>query len=176
MEDNKHWEAGKCLESLLSSIELSEFGFRIQGMAAHVLLRLGARILEINSQGHPDIMAESGTGRIFVEVEADIHQLRPRALTDEDLKGITPLRFGDSGYFAVALCSPFPRWLLIEHSRLQRRRGIPALPSVLRALANKDISNLWTSAFIDFLTTNCQNLKYFSYQFLEQRAIEGRPL
>ena len=67
----RHWEAGKCLEILKDAVGLSEFGYRIQGLAAHVLLRLGAKVLQINSQGHPDIIAEAERGLIRIEVEAD---------------------------------------------------------------------------------------------------------
>ena len=42
VEDTRHWEAGKCLEKLKGAIGLSELGFRIQGLAAHVLSETGS--------------------------------------------------------------------------------------------------------------------------------------
>jgi hypothetical protein len=175
-KSNSHWEAGRCLQTMREAVELSEFGFRIQGLAAHVLLRLGAQVLEVNSQGHPDIVAETERGSIRVEVEADIHGSRPRLLTIEDLDGIAPQKTIDKGYFALALCGPYPQWLLVEHSRLLRRHGTPASPAILKALSDAEASEQWTSEFIKLLLTHCQHLPVYSFDLLARRALEGRPL
>lgn len=175
-ESTSHWQAGKCLQTMRDAVTLSEFGFRIQGLAAHVLLRLGARVLQVNSQGHPDIFAETGIGSIRVEVEADIHGYRPRLLTEEDLDGIAPRKITDKGYFALALCGPYPRWLLVDHSRLHRRHDTPASPAILKALSDVEASEQWTSEFITLLLTHCQHLLAYSFDLLARRALEGRPL
>ena len=175
-ENTSHWQAGKCLQTVRDAVELSEFGFRIQGLAAHVLLRLGARVLKINSQGHPDIVADTERGFIRIEVEADIHGSRPRVLTEEDLDGIAPREATDKGYFALALCGPYPRWLLVDHSRLRRRRGTPASPAILQGLSDTEASERWTTEFITLLLTHCPHLRAYSFSFLVRRALEGRPL
>lgn len=175
-EDTRHWEAGKCLKALRGAVELSEFGFRIQGLAAHVLSRLGARVLEVNSQGHPDIVAETDRGLMRIEVEADMQGSRARALTEEDLDGIAPRSPTDKGYFALALCGPYPRWLLIDYSRLRRRYGTPASPAILQALSDAEVSKRWTAEFTTLLITHCGHLPAFSFDFLTRRALEGRPL
>ncbi len=176
VEDTRHWEAGKCLETLRAAVGLSELGFRIQGLAAHVLLRLGARVLEINSQGHPDIVAEIERGLMRIEVEADMQGSRARALTEEDLDGIAPRSPTDKGYFALALCGPYPRWLLIDYSRLRRRFGKPASPAILQGLSDAEASERWTAEFITLLITHCQHLHVFSFDFLVRRALEGKSL
>lgn len=175
-QDTKHWEAGKCLETLKEAVELSEFGFRIQGLAAHVMLRLGFRVLQVNSQGHPDIVAEIERGLIRIEVEADTQGFRARALTEEDLDGIEPGRTTDKGYFAVVLCGPYPRWILVDYARLRRRRGTPASPALLQALADTEASKQWTAEFIKLLVSNCQHLPVFSFDFLTKQALEGNPI
>jgi hypothetical protein len=175
-ESNNHWEAGRCLGIIRDAVELSEFGFRIQGLAAHVLLRLGARVLKVNSQGHPDIVAETDRGSIRVEVEANIRGSRPRLLTKEDLDGIAPRKTIDKGYFALALCGPYPQWLLVEHSRLRRRHDTPASPAILKGLSDVEASEQWTSEFIKLLLTHCRHLPAYSFDLLVRRALEGRPL
>lgn len=176
VEDTRHWEAGKCLEKLKGAIGLSEFGFRIQGLAAHVLLRLGARVLQINSQGHPDIVAEIERGLVRIEVEADMHGSRARSPTEEDLDAIAPHSLADKGYFAVALCGPYPRWLLVEYERLRRRHGKPSSPAILQALADTEASERWTAEFVELLINHCTRLPSFSFDFLARRAKEGRSL
>lgn len=175
-EDTRHWEAGKCLETLRGAVGVSEFGYRVQGLAAHVLLRLGARVLQINSQGHPDIVAELDRGLIRVEVESDFHGARAHALTQEDLDGIVPRSATDKGYFAIALCGPYPRWLLVDHARLRRRHGTPASPAVLQALADPETSKQWTMEFIALLMAHCERLPLLTFDFLVRRALEGKPL
>lgn len=176
MKDTRHWQAGKCLETLKDAIGPVELGFRVQGLAAHILLRLGARVLEINSQGHPDIVAENERGIMRIEVEAHIHGSRARLLTKEDLEAIAPRRSTDQGYFALALCSPYPTWLLIEYSRLQRRHGTPASPAILQALSDAETSKRWTAEFITLLIEHCQHLPAFLFDFLVRRALEGKSL
>jgi hypothetical protein len=176
MGDDTHWEAGKCLEALRGTVELSEFGFRIQGLAAHIMLRLGARVLEVNRQGHPDIVAEFDRGLMRIEVEADVYGTRARLLTKEDLDAIAPRRTTDKGYFALALCGPYPRWILVDYARLCRRHGVPASPAILHGLADAEASNQWTAEFIALLVTHCRDLPAFTFGFLARRALEGRPL
>jgi hypothetical protein len=55
--DNGQFAVKPLLEGLRAEFGDAEFGYRMQGMFAHVLARLGGEILEINAQGHPDIKA-----------------------------------------------------------------------------------------------------------------------
>ena len=52
--------ANHILARLRDEVGDSEFGYRLQALFAHVLGRLGASILEVNAQGHPDIRGVSG--------------------------------------------------------------------------------------------------------------------
>ena len=69
--------ARECIERIRSSISPSEFGYKIQALAAHVLLRLGYRIDSINQSGHPDIVAVRNGGEFRFEVEAEVTGPRP---------------------------------------------------------------------------------------------------
>ena len=53
-------QASDCIENLRLSISPVEFGYKVQALAAHVLLRLDYRVEEINRSGHPDIVATRG--------------------------------------------------------------------------------------------------------------------
>jgi hypothetical protein len=175
-ENINRWLAGKCLQQVRHAIEFSEFGYRIQGLAAHVLLRLGARVLQINSQGHPDIVAETERGFIRFEVEADLHGARARIPTEEDLDGIAPRGVTDKGYFALALCGPYPRWFLVDYIHLRRRHGNPASPAIIQAISDAQVSEQWTTEFIALILAHRQHLQVYSFDFLVRRALEGKPL
>ena len=58
------------LEGLRAQVGDGEFGYRMQALFAHVLVRLGARVLEINAQGHPDVRALMGQELMFVQVKS----------------------------------------------------------------------------------------------------------
>ena len=78
-------------------------------------------MLQINSQGHPDIVAETESGLMRIEVEADIYGYRARALTEEDLDGMEPRSATDKGYFALVLCGPYRHLPAFPFNFLARR-------------------------------------------------------
>jgi len=121
-------------------------------------------------------VAQTDRGVLRVEVEADIHRSRGRALTEEDLDGIAPRSANDKGYFAVALCGPYPRWLLVDHARLRRRHGTPASAAILQALADVEDSARWTDEFITLLLSDPRHLQNLTFRDLVDRALEARPL
>ena len=53
-------KAAECIENLHLTISSGKFGYKVQALAAHVLLRLNFQIEEINQSGHPDIIATRG--------------------------------------------------------------------------------------------------------------------
>lgn len=175
LENDEHWKAGQLVEDIKRITSASEFGFIIQGLAAHILLRLGAGVLEINSSGHPDIVAEYSTHIVRYEIEADMGGYRDRLLTQADINSLSPKKPTDKGYFALALCGPYPSWVLLDYSVI-RRRTIRTSPIVLRTLSDKQASDLWTKEFISLILRNQKNLKLFSFDYLCRLAIEGRPL
>ena len=175
-EEIRHWAAGKYLDELRNAVEPSEFGYRIQGLAGHVLLRLGFQILQINAAGHPDILARNQQGLVRLEIEADMFGCRARELTLADLLAIAPQGVLEKGYFAVALCGPYPRWAIVDSTVLHRRFGNPASPAILQALRDVKMSDAWTTEFINLLASQGEHLLTFSYEFLVQRALADRPV
>jgi len=174
-EGEKALRAGRLLVSLCESIPEPEVGYRIQGIAAQILLRLGARILEIKSQGHPDIVARDAEGIIRVEVETDLGSGRTRLPTPEDIQSVRPKEQGDRGYFALAECRAFPRWLVVPVERLTLRH-VEMGPTVLAALSEEGTSRSWTREFLAFLIRNESRLPGLTYDRLRTLALESRSI
>jgi hypothetical protein len=63
------FEIGPALETLRDQCGDAEFGYRMQGLFAHVLMRQGCKILEVNAKGHPDIRARAEDREVLVQVK-----------------------------------------------------------------------------------------------------------
>ena len=85
-QDLDRYVAADCLEQLRSRVSPSEFGYRVQALAGHVLLALGHCILEINKKGHPDLVSVKGGQEFRFEVEAEVLARKPRMLTPPELR------------------------------------------------------------------------------------------
>jgi hypothetical protein len=92
----------RILEELRNHCGDSEFGYRMQALFAHVLIRNGYRIREINTQGHPDVRASLGDREIFVQMKTILHSSAGTlfGLKESDLAGITK-RGRRDGFLAV---------------------------------------------------------------------------
>ena len=166
-------QASDCIDSLHLSVSSGEFGYKIQALAAHVLLRLNFGVEEINRSGHPDIVATRGMRKLHFEVEAEVARPRLRKLTDDDFDALTELP-GGVGYFALAIGFPIPRWVVVPAERLKDRR--PSSNVLLEALSDAEFSNAWTYAYIDLLNRECRRIRRTSFRELCERALEGRGL
>ena len=173
MNDIATLRATDCLKNLHLSVSSAEFGYKVQALAAHVLLRLNFAVEEINRSGHPDIVATRGMDKLHFEVEAEVAGPRPRKLTDEDFDALTELP-GGVGYFALAISFPTPRWIVVRADRLKYRR--PSSNVLLEALSDADFSNAWTYAYIDLLKRECRRIRRASFRYLCERALTGRGL
>ena len=108
LADDVSVDATDCIERIRTSVTATEFGLKIQAVAAHVLLRLDYRITEVNQPGHPDITAiRDGTEYRF-EVEAEFIRPTPRKLTEADFASLVGIP-GAVGYYARAVRLPAPR-------------------------------------------------------------------
>ena len=56
LTSNESYRVYKILNELRENVGDSEFGYRVQGLFAATLVCLGMKILEIKSQGHPDVI------------------------------------------------------------------------------------------------------------------------
>lgn len=173
MNDVADRQAADCIEGLRLSVEPSEFGFKVQALAAHVLLRLNFGVDEVNQSGHPDIVATRGTDKLHIEVEAEVASPRPRQLKKADFDALTDLPMG-AGYFALAISFPTPRWIVVPAERLKHRG--PCSNVLLEALSDSELSKDWTYAYIDLLNQECRRIRRSSFRDLCVRALSGRGL
>lgn len=173
MNDVAALQAAECLENLQLRVSSPEFGYKVQALAAHVLLRLNFEVEEVNRSGHPDIVATRGMDRFHFEVEAEFTGPRLRQLTNEDFRALMDLP-GSVGYFALAISFPTPRWIVVPAERLKHRK--PSSNVLLEALSDADFSSAWTHAYVDLLKRECHRIRRDSFRELCESALAGRGL
>ena len=167
-------DASECIERIRSSVSAVEFGYKIQALAAHVLLRLGYQIDAINRSGHPDIVAVRNGREFRFEVEAEACGPRPRQLTAADLASLTEGP-NIAGYYALAISFPKPYWVLVPASQLADRTR-PSSNILLEALSDKEYSEEWTREYVGLLQDRCRRIELATFRYLRQTALEGRRL
>lgn len=173
---NNHASTGAtdCVQRIRSGLTDSAFGYKVQALAGHVLLRLGYTVEEINSSGHPDIVARKGGNTYCYEVEAEVGATRLRRLTDADLASLTDPP-GVMGYHALAINIPTPRWILVPASKLtSRARSSPK--ALLEALSDRELSEAWTHEYLQLLNVACRQIRLASFNVLSERALAGRGM
>ena len=89
--------AAECLRGLRSRTSVGEFGYKIQALAAHVLLGLNHRVTAVNATGHPDVVTMKGGQEFRFEVEAEVIGVKRTMLTSSDFAGL--LSPGVVGFF-----------------------------------------------------------------------------
>ena len=166
--------ARECVDRIRSYVSHVEFGYKVQALAAHVLLRLGYRIDAVNQSGHPDIIARWGGREFRFEVEAQVGRPRPRKLTDADFAALIGAG-GVTGYYALAIAFPSPRWVLVPAVDLVGRTY--AVPNMLlEAISDKDYSAEWTREYNLMLCQSCRPIRVASFSALSEMAKSGRGL
>jgi len=166
-------QAAGCIEDMRLNVRSAEFGYKVQALAAHVLLRLGFQVHAINQSGHPDIVATRGAKRYHFEIEAEVGRPRSRRLKEEDFASLVGVP-GVFGYFALAIGFPTPRWVLVPAERLQSRNPSPNV--LLESLSDKDFSQAWTAAYQGLLSRECHRILESSFATLCRRALTGNGL
>ncbi len=174
MSNHENTKASECIDQIRASLSESAFGFKVQALAGHVLIRLGYRVDEINSSGHPDIVARRDDRKFYFEVEAEVGATRLRKLTAADLASLTGSP-GIMGYYALAIIIPSPRWVLVPAIKLtSRARSSPK--ALLEALSDKEVSAEWTHEYVKLLGASYRQIKLASFNILRERALAGRSL
>lgn len=175
--DKRAFDVKPLLDALCESCGYSEFGYRIQALFAHVLLRLGARITEVNAQGHPDVKAELCNRQLRFQVKAVVHaQLRSQLiLTPEDLAGIGS-RFGSDGYLAILDCAMPVNWIVIPESRARLFVERPMLIATLQAERIEPLSSECTDVFLDLILEEKGRLEHLPFGIVARRALRAEPL
>ena len=168
------YDAARLLAVLRDDIGFSRFGLVVQGLFAHVLLRLGGDVLEVRNPGHPDIRANLA-GRVHnIEVETAKRKTIPRRLESGDLEVLQGNGDGVYGYFCVLDCGPPISWLCVDVASLGHRASGILHMSLLRGYCNKDFSTDCTSQFADLVTGEAKNLRNLTYDQLRREALQGR--
>ena len=165
--------AVECLRRLQSRTSAGGFGYRIQALAAHVLLGLNHRVVDVNHKGHPDLVSVKDGQEFRFEVEAEVIGVKRRMLTSSDFAGL--ISSGVVGYFALAVSFPRPYWVLVPARSLVRREA-PAGHALLKALSDKAFSSDWTHEYLSLIGRSCREMVDRSFDQLVRRAIAGRAL
>lgn len=163
--------AKDCIDRLRSE---STFGYKMQAVAAHVLLRLGYRIEEIKQSGHPDITAFKRGREYRFEIEAQVGKPHPHQLETADIDTLmaTP---GGFGYYALAVSLPNPYWIVVPVSNLAGRRR-PPNNVLLEILSDRNFSAEWNAEYRDMLGASCRRITIASFRRLSELAVSGRGL
>ena len=169
----EHAVAVDCLMRLRSKTSTGEFGYKIQALAAHVLVALGHRVVEVNHKGHPDVVSVKDGQEFRFEVEAEVIGSKRRMLTSSDFESL--IGAGVVGYFALAVSFPRPYWVLVPARRLARR-NLPAGNALLEALSDKSFSSDWTREYLSLIGRSCREMLDRSFDQLVRRATAGRTL
>ena len=167
------FHAARRLELLRRAIGNSEFGYRVQAMFANLLVRLGWAVVEINSQGHPDILAHQGERRLLVEVEFVPEFRRKHVVKQDDLDGTRVPDLYSKGYLALLNLAPPVSWFLLDTDLLRGRGAGTFLLVTLRALADQHLSKECSQEFIGFVNGHQSELQNLSFHTLCDRAMDG---
>lgn len=172
--DSAEEAARDCLDSLLAELSPQQFGFQIQAVAAHILLRLGYYIEAVNRTGHPDITAWREGVEYRFEVEAQVAGPRPRQLGKDDFAELLAVT-NANGYYALAVGPLSPRWLLVPASKLVNRQQ-PSPNALLEALSDRDYSAAWTAEYHHLLQASGRLIRQTPSSELGQMAVEGKRI
>ena len=163
--------AMECIERVHSKSSPTDFGYKIQALSGHVLLRLGYQVSAVNQSGHPDIIAGSGGTEYRFEVESEVTRPRLRKLTVADFNSLVNVP-NVIGYYALAITFPSSRWILVQASKLVNRRS-PSSNVLLEALSDKEFSEQWTAAYLQLLHDSCKQISLGSFNRLSRMAESG---
>jgi hypothetical protein len=164
---------GPPLSALRAKFGDSEFGYRIQALFGYTLRSLGARVDEINAQGHPDIRAQWRGQILLFQVKTLLHRFAEHryTLSTEDLRGITPTTNSETGFLALLDCGSPAEWILVTQSRVRAHLERPIHPATLRADSDKRLSRLCTEEFNKLILSVDDRLGDLTFSLLCQRAM-----
>jgi hypothetical protein len=167
-----NFEIDFVLEELRSQCGDTEFGYRMQALFGHVLMRLGYKVLEIKAQGHPDIRACVEDRELLVQVKTVAHRTAHSLieLSNEDVAGITAMgRRG--GWFAVLDCAVPVQWIIVVGTSAATLLGKPLYLATLRANRDPEKSAECNEHFFEMIAANRSRLPNLRYTVLRSRAL-----
>jgi len=160
------------LRRLRADVGDIEFGYRAQGLFAHVLKHTGAAVLEIRSQGHPDILATVNGRLARFEIEIAAKSDRHHVIKNDDVMSIAPVTPNELGYLAVLDMAEPLCWALLEHSRLRGRLGRTPM-STLHAICDSELSKACSVAFSEIIAECAARLPALTFHLLCDRVLRG---
>lgn len=149
----------------------------MQALFAHVLMRIGFRVREVNTRGHPDIRAARGDRDLLVQVKTVLHSSAGTVfgLSRHDLAGISKLGRRD-GFLAVLDCAEPAQWILVES-----HRAVPLVTEQVRiatlvAMSDRQMSADCNEEFEEIARSHTADLCNMSYGLLRERALRNQSL
>ena len=153
------------LRRLRTEVGDIEFGYRAQGLFAHVLKQIGASVVEVRNQGHPDIIVLLGGRLTRIEVEIAPMGQRYHVIKADDAEAVAPSERNEQGYLAVLDIAEPVRWAPIEYSRFRRRLGKQPL-ATLHALAHRELARACNDAFVEIIIADAERLPALTFHLL----------
>lgn len=175
--DRTGFKVAEVLSRLRKECGDSDFGYRMQGFFAHVLIALGSSILEVNAQGHPDVKARLNDRVMLVQVKASKHGSSATMfeLAEADLRGISTMSGGE-GMLALLDCAAPARWIIVPLRRARGLVGRAVHIATLQAEADSILSDECTEVFAEMILRCESRLANLTYRILRRRALSGRDL
>lgn len=158
------------LKELRENEEPARFGYRLQGLFVHTLLRLGAGHIKNNPRGHPDVVCRYGGVDVMFEVEL---LSPPQFIDPENVLAIKPDHPGIKGFLALFQLVYPPRWIIVEHGELKRLAGTHAKTSRLLARRDRILSEDVSVEFISLVVHNEHRLANLNFRLLNNWAMRG---
>ena len=158
------------LRGLRAEVGDGEFGFRAQGLFAHVLKLIGASVVEVKNNGHPDIIVQLEGRLTRVEVEIAPMGERYHVIKADDVQAVAPIERNEQGYLAVLDIAEPVRWAPMEYSRIRCRLGRQPL-ATLHALVDRKLARDCNDAFAEFINANAERLPALTFRLLCQRVL-----
>ena len=164
------------LDQLRQQCGDSDFGYRMQALFGHVLIRLGFVVTEINAQGHPDVLAINGDRTLRVQVKTIKHGTAATLfeLTGADCDGIAGS--SSEGVLAVLDCAEPVRWVIVARERVRLLVGRPLHIATLRGDEHPQFSQECSEEFFSLVLSSRSLLPLMPYGMLRDRALKGDPL
>lgn len=154
----------------------SGFGYRMQALFAHVLIRLGFVVTEINTKGHPDVLAVNGDRTLRVQVKTVKHGSSANLfeLAEADCHGIGGST--SEGVLALLDCAEPVRWVIVAHERARQMVGRRLHLAALRGDEHRQLSEECSDEFKALVLRSWRQLPLLPYGILRDRALKGDPL
>ena len=170
-------ETEAILEALRQRCGDAEFGYRMQALFAHTVMRQGWRILAINAKGHPDIYALAEDEEVLIQVKSNAHRSASTTfeLSHDDVAGIRAIG-RRTGWFALLDCAVPVQWFVISSQRATSLLGRPLHLATLKANCDLEISATCTRHFHEIISKNRVRFPSLSFHVLSHRALMGDGL